>query len=62
MAQYQDGTVLTLQHFCACYNLGPETLKKLEGQNSIPENCERIQVPKVNKELWKGFQSKTKRN
>ena len=41
--------------------LSVETLNKLEEQHSIPENSERIQVPKVNKELWKGFQSKRQR-
>ncbi|CAG2190133.1 unnamed protein product [Mytilus edulis] len=39
-----------------------ETLTKLEEQYLVPENCKRLQVPKVNKEIWRGFKSKKQRD
>ena len=41
--------------------LDPKILEKLENDYLVPENCSRMQVPKVNKELWKGFQTKRQR-
>ncbi|CAC5416880.1 unnamed protein product [Mytilus coruscus] len=39
-----------------------ETLTKLEELYLVPENCKRLQVPKVNKEIWRGFKSKKQRD
>ena len=46
-----------------CPNLGQKALEglKLEGEYLIPENYSRVQVQKVDKELWKGFQTKRQR-